>query len=390
MAMAAAPEGSSAGNTLGWRDRAVLWRDRLLTSETFQRLATAFPPTRPIVRRRVRSLFDLCAGFVYSQVLYACVKLRLFEEVAAAPATVDELAQRFDMPADGMRRLVDAAISLDLLERRSGSRIGLGALGAAMVNNAGIKAMVEHHALLYADLADPLALLRGTSQSRQLQDYWGYAAAGQPDGLAEDAVASYSALMAASQAFIASEVIAAYPFARHRRLLDVGGGEGAFLQAVALAAPRLQLGLFDLPAVAERARARLKEAGVDAEVNGGDFFRDGLPAGADLVSLVRVLHDHDDDDVLTLLRAIRASIAEDGVLLIAEPMAETRGAEPIGAAYFGFYLCAMGSGRARSPSELGELLVAAGFDEGRMWRTRTPLLVRILVARPAASRLDGM
>ena len=40
----------------------------------------------------------------------------------------------------------------------------LGPLGAAMVGNPGVAAMVEHHALLYADLADPVALLRGAAR----------------------------------------------------------------------------------------------------------------------------------------------------------------------------------------------------------------------------------
>ena len=69
------------------------------------------------------------------------------------------------------------------------------------------------------------------------------------------------ALMAASQPLIAQEVLNSYPIHRHRCLLDVGGGEGVFLAAVAARAPPLRLMLLDLPAVAERARARLADAG---------------------------------------------------------------------------------------------------------------------------------
>ncbi len=35
--------------------------------------------------------------------------------------------------------------------------------------------------------------------------------------------------MAASQPLVADEILDAYPFARHRCLLDVGGGDGSFL-----------------------------------------------------------------------------------------------------------------------------------------------------------------
>jgi demethylspheroidene O-methyltransferase len=95
---------------------------------------------------------------------------------------------------------------------------------------------------------------------------------------------------------------------------------------------------------------------------------------------VRVLHDHDDDSVLAILRAARRALPPDGVLLIAEPMAETRGAEPVGA-YFGFYLLAMGSGRPRSPQALTALLERAGFGRIRLLPTRRPLLARVMIAR---------
>jgi len=377
----------------GWWDRLLERRDRLLASARFQRWASAFPPTRPIARRRVRELFDLCAGFVYAQVLAAVVRLELLETLAAGPLTFGELERRVDLPPAGLERLLEAAVALRLVERRRGGRFGLGALGAAMVENDGIKRMVAHHAMLYADLADPVALLRGERRDqgdRRLRDYWGYARGDDPRGLGEDAVAPYTDLMAASQSFIAEEVTAAYPFRRHRRLLDVGGGDGTFLRAVATAAPELELALFDLPAVAVHARRRLAAAGVDAEVHSGSFFADALPAGADVVTLVRVVHDHDDADVVTLLRAVRAAIAPGGTLVLAEPMAGTRGAEPITDAYFGFYLWAMGSGRTRTLAELGALLESAGFAPPRLRATRRPLLVRVAESRPVGDASDRL
>jgi demethylspheroidene O-methyltransferase len=100
---------------------------------------------------------------------------------------------------------------------------------------------------------------------------------------------------------------------------------------------------------------------------------------------VRVLHDHDDAAALAILRAVRRALPPDGVLLLAEPMAGTAGAEPVGEAYFGFYLLAMGQGRARGAAEIDAMLREAGFAPGRMLRTRMPLLVRALVTRPAGS-----
>jgi len=370
----------------GFLDALRRRRDRLLADGRFQRFATAFPFTRPIARSRARALFDICAGFVYSQVLYACVSLGLLRRLLDRPQTPAELAQAIDLPLDRLERLLLAAAALGLVERRGQGRVGLGMLGAALLGNPGVEAMVRHHGLLYADLADPVALLRGAAGSARLAGFWGYAGAAQPAALARDAVAPYTGLMSDSQQFIAELVLAAYPFARHRRLLDVGGGEGNFVLAAARKVPALRAQLFDLPPVAGPARQRFAEAGLEARltVATGDFFRDPIPRGADLITLVRVVHDHDDDKVRVLLRGIRRALPAGGVLLIAEPMAGTPGAGAMADGYFGMYLLAMGTGRARTFEELRTLLHEAGFTGVRRRRTRNPLLATVVTARADA------
>jgi len=264
-------------------------------------------------------------------------------------------------------------------------RYGLGVLGAPLVDNEAVLAMVRHHHTLYADLADPVALLRGSGPPPALSGFYPYTADDAPShaaALAPEKVGSYSQLMAASQPLVAAEILDAYPFDAHQRLLDVGGGEGRFLCSVAERAPHLQLTLFDLPAVAERARQRFTAAGIAgrAQAVGGNFLSDELPTGADIVSLVRVIHDHDDERALAILKAAWRALPPGGTLLLAEPMAGTPGAEAMGDAYFGFYLLAMGRGRARTAGQLSALLTEAGFTAIRPVSTRIPLQVRMLVA----------
>ena len=362
------------------------FRNRLLASPLFQRRAAAFPLTRPIARQRARGLFDLVAGFVYSQVLLACVRLNLFEILADGPQTVDMLAQRINLSPDATQRLLAAGVALQLFERRPQDHYGLGVLGAPMVGNQALAAMIEHHSALYADLADPVALLRGQGQTAHLADYWPYASADGtcPAGALQGGqVAAYSELMSASQPLVAHEILDAYPMSKHRCLLDVGGGDGTFLLQVAKRWPGLKLVLFDLPAVAQRGAANFAAAGLAQSANaiGGDFLSDALPEGADIATLVRVVHDHDDARVLALLKAVRRALLPGGTLLIAEPMADAPGARPMGDAYFGFYLLAMGRGQPRTPARLTELLQAAGFKHIRLLRTHMPLQTQVLLAR---------
>jgi demethylspheroidene O-methyltransferase len=365
------------------RERIAQWRERLVASPRFRLFAARFPLTRPVARREARRLFDLVAGFVYSQVLLACVRLGLFERLEAGPRAPEELARDTGLSLAAALRLLEAAAALDLVSRREGGRFGLGSLGAAMLHNPGITAMIEHHGLLYEDLADPVALLREGPGGTRLGRYWAYASAAPEDPLQAAQVAEYTALMSASQTLVAQEVIDAYPFRRHRRLLDVGGGDGTFVSAVAAAAPDLEIGLFDLPAVAGHARRKLAAAGLGARVavHAGSFTTDPLPRGADIVTLVRVVHDHDDAVVARLFAAVRACLAPGGTLLVAEPMAGGAGTEPMAGAYFGLYLWAMGQGRARRPEELRRMLLDAGFTRIRQRQTHVPLQTCVLVAR---------
>ena len=365
------------------RDRLAALRNRVVASPRFQRFAAAFPPTRLIADRQSRALFDLCAGFVYAQVLAACVKLDLFRILQAGPLVLPELASALGLSEPAAERLLKAAAALKLVETRSHGRYGLAMLGAALIGNPGVGAMIAHHHLLYADLADPVALLRGETGPTALARFWSYATAQEPAAAPSGDVAAYSALMAGSQHLVADDILAAYDFGAHRHVLDIGGGDGAFLIRLARHVRAPLLALFDLPAVAERAQSRFEAEGLAgrAVAVGGDMHRDPLPGDADLVTLIRVLHDHDDEAVRALLGRIRRALPTGGTLLIAEPMAGLPGTQRMADAYFGFYLLAMGSGRARTPQELTQFLLEAGFSDIRSLRTRRPLLTAAIRAR---------
>jgi len=359
-------------------DRLAHLRDRFFSNPRFQRWAAGAWFVRWIARRRSSALFDLCAGFVYSQILVAASQLDLFRRLAEGPLSTDELARQVDLPSERLRILLDACVGLRLLEHRGEERWGLGVLGSPLLGNPSVASMLQHHELLYRDLKDPVALLGSPSTDTELRRYWGYARSDQPDGLSMDAVAPYSGLMAETQALIADDVLDALGPPRARRWLDVGGGEGAFLEVVGRRASELNLRLLELPAVAALARARLRER-TNFEATGGDMFRDDWPK-ADIVSLVRILHDHDDPDVRRLLAHAHVQMAPGSRLLVAEPMKDAPGHPRVGAPYFGFYLLAMGQGRPRSEREIISALKDAGFQEVRRIRTRRPMLTQLVQA----------
>ena len=361
----------------------VARRNRVFASPKFQHWAARLPVIRWIATRRAAGAFDLLAGFAYSQVLRAYVEGGLFDVLKDGPLAAADIASRMGLSESAALTLLRAGRPLMLSEEPAPDHWMLGEQGAVFASNPGVQAMVRHHRLLYTDLADPIALLRADrAEPTTLSRFWTYAGALQGATERGSDTAEYSELMAASQHFVADEVLASVGFGDVQRLLDVGGGHGAFLRAIGTAHPHLALGLFDLPEVAATGARVLGEALGESRVTAhpGNFFSDSIPEGYDMVSLIRILHDHDDAPAAALLANIRRSLAPGAQLLIAEPMARIPGAEAMGEAFFGLYLWAMGSGRPRSPAEIAAMCREAGFASARFVATAQPVNASVVLA----------
>ena len=365
------------------RDGWIGLRNRLAADPRFQSFAARFPLTRPFARREAAGLFDLVAGFTYTQILLAVVELDLLPMLKRAPLDLRMIAEKTGLPLESADILLKAATTLGLIQKQSDQRYTLGLKGASLLGNPSVIDLVHHHKILYRDLAEPTLLLRDPAQPTEMSAFWAYARNAAADELADGIVSPYSALMATTQALVADEILDSYDVAKHRTLLDMGGGHGAFAIAAAKRAPALAIRLFDLPAVAAEADRRFAAQGLShrATTHGGSFYDDNPPAGADLITLVRVLYDHPDEAARIILGRARQALAPGGTLLIGEPVAELPGAERMGHPYFGIYLLAMKGGRIRTTTELAALCREAGFKTATPLKTGRPLMTGIVLAK---------
>ena len=367
---------SDKTDNLTLKTRWVMRRNAILGSAKFQRWASRTPIIRGIARRRAAAQFDMIAGYVYSQILMAFVQAGLIEFLNGSLHSFDDIGNFTGLSPSATDRLLRAGRSLQIVESPQAGLWTLGEAGSPLSANDGAMAMIRHHHLLYSDLADPLALLaRDRRQETALSAYWTYASKGQGND-----VAGYSALMAATQPMVSLQIRDAYDFTAHDRMLDIGGGSGAFTVAIAAAAPTLQFGIFDLPDVIIEAQKQLV-GHASIAFHPGNFKDTPLPTGYDLITLVRILHDHDDGVAESLLAKIYAALPKGGRLLIVEPMADQKYAKRMGDAYFGLYLWAMNSGRPRSVSETTAMLSKAGFTRIDRVKTALPIITSALVAR---------
>lgn len=329
------------------------------------------PITRYFARRDAERLFDLVAGFTYSQVLYASVEIGLLHHLQKRPMTAADLVLACQSNPETIAMLCRAAQALGLIDK-SAEHYTLGRLGAATLAVPGLVEIISHHKHLYADLADPLALLDGAREATQMSEFWPYVLSGASRG-SED-YRKYSALMSATQFAVARDTVAQLALGDATRFLDIGGGEGVFARAVKARFSHLDVAYMDLPQVVAGA------ASSDVTPIAGNFQEDELPKGYDVISLVRILFDHQDATVLALLDKVFHALPIGGQLAISEPMRGDENPTKIGDCYYALYCHAMKTGKARSPSEIKFLLERSGFSQISIQKANSPENCQVITA----------
>jgi hypothetical protein len=156
-----------------------------------------------------------------------------------------------------------------------------------------------------------------------------------------------------------------YPWAKISSMVDVGGNDGSLLSNLLKLHPALRGKVFDLPDTVAAAHRTFEDFGVAerAEAVAGDVLSGGgVPEGADLYSIKRVLVGFSDDQAVTALSAIRDAMRADSRILIMEPM---RGASDQVGYSLDLLMLVLGLGKVRTPEEFEDLLVRAGLTPQR-------------------------
>ncbi|SHG69801.1 methyltransferase [Streptoalloteichus hindustanus] len=187
------------------------------------------------------------------------------------------------------------------------------------------------------------------------------------------------------------EILAHVDLPEHGLLVDVGGGDGAFLTAVLATRPGVTGIVLDLPETAALAARRIAERGLAGRcaARAGDFFR-AVPPGGDLYLLSHVLHDWSDADAVALLRVCAKAMPAHATLLVIDLVAaESTAAGTADAGYryaalLDLYMLSLfggDGGRERTAGEITDLLRAAGLVDVRV--RRLPSGVGVVTARRA-------
>lgn len=184
----------------------------------------------------------------------------------------------------------------------------------------------------------------------------------------EEAAVFQDAMTAKAHADVAA-ALSAYDFARHTRIVDVGGGHGHLVRGILSAHDGVEGVLFDLPEVADRAARQPR-----LQVVPGDFFRDALPAG-DAYLLMNVVHDWDDADARRILEAVAQAGRPTRATVLLLEVVMPDGPAPHWGKVLDVVMLAVTGGRERTLQEYEALLAAAGLELVGVTPTATPFSV---------------
>lgn len=316
------------------------------------------PDSAPIV--------DLIEAFRSSKVMFAAVRMGVFDRLRERSATAAALASEFGANADATERLLDACAALGLLSKAAG---------------AYANAPVAEHYLCSASPYSLDAYIRYSDEA--LYPMWGQLADAVKEGSprwkqtfgidgpifsgffrTDEAMRGFLRGMHGFGMTVSPRVVAAFDLSRFHRFADIGGGTGHLVATACERYSSMHGILFDMPKVTAFASEILAASPARDRIDfvSGDFFRDELPE-ADLYALGRILHDWTDEKCENLLRRIHDRLPAGGALLIAEKLLAEDGVGPLSANLQSLNMLVVTEGKERSLGEYIRLLRAAGFAE---------------------------
>jgi hypothetical protein len=265
-------------------------------------------------------LREMISGYMISQVICVTASLGLADLLAKGAVSGEVLAKATETHGRSLARLLRVLVVLGLVEESGLEHFNLTALGALLRTD--VSGSLRNLALMLGD--EPIwrawaDLLHTVRTGETGFDHVFGMGSFQHGALHPERAAIFDSYMADLTCRSISAILAAHDFSRYRRIVDVGGGNGALLSSILAAVPEAEGLVFDTPAGIEGARRRLEEAGVTERcpIVAGDFFQ-AVPEGLDAYILKSILHDWDDDRATTILKNCHRAMRPDSTLVVLE------------------------------------------------------------------------
>jgi len=311
-------------------------------------------------------LFDLIQSHRVTAAIYVAARLGLAELLRDGPQALGQLAKATGADERALGRLLTALSTIGVCSRSGEDRYALTDVGACLDGAA------EHSfkgwAFLEAELISKSwsGMLESIMTGKTAAQLQGVEDSFELMGRTPELVHKFNAAMVELTRLVTPNVLQSYDFGGISHLMDVGGGSGELLGAIAQQNRKLRGTVFDLPRCAEAAGKHLRQIGVGDRVEfvAGDFFKT-VPAIADHPQEHHSRLDWDDARSVAILQNCRRALPDSGKLLLVErlmPEMPTMSDEDREQALSDLNMLRGPGGLERTEGQYRELLDRSGFD----------------------------
>ena len=304
-------------------------------------------------------VLSVAEGFFQSNILFALLKLKVFDFVGKEIKHLNEIAAFAGVRAERLSRLLNAGVVLKMIDSTDGAHYSIAPAYHAVLGDAEnehyLGNWVRNLELFQTALTE---LDKAVSGSAPPIDPFAYV--GGDKYLTREyilAMHNYASLRGKELAdFLDTSAVTT--------LLDLGAGPGTYAFNLGLRNPRLVLHLLDLPDVLEIAKEVQARYAIKNQVKyiAMDALKDAIPGSFDMVLVSNMLHMLGEDTCRILIKRLFESVNKGGAIVI---QAQYLQDDKMGKRWPIFLdliqLCTTEKGRNHSVSETKGWLESAGF-----------------------------
>ena len=328
-----------------------------------------------------RQVLGDALGYLPAAALRVVTRFGIADLLKDGPKTVARLAEASGVAAEPLRRVLHLLASRGIFRVDQDDTVHPTTATGLLRSDSPLP--LRHAVLLFTDQMYWLPSGRLDDAVRQGGTTFGDVFGSQFfDYLAtdQDRARLFDEAMSAVSATEQGAIVASYDFPEQGTVLDIAGGQGAFLRTVLTKNPGLRGVLFDRENVLRGHKLDDPAIAGRWETVTGDFFTE-VPSTADVYVLKRIVHDKSESEARRILRTCRAAMSDSARLLLIDAVVPTGTERSPSLAIADVLMLAVFEGRERTEDEYRELLAAEGLKIGRI--VPTPTALSIIEALPA-------
>ncbi|MDB5281818.1 MAG: methyltransferase [Bacteroidota bacterium] len=325
-------------------------------------------------------MMQMVTGFWTSCCIYTAAKLNIADLLDSKPQKAETLAEATHSDGPSLYRVLRALASVSIFSENENGEFENTVLSQTLRSNVpgSMKAMaiaqLGDHFNAWGNLLYSIKTGNISFDKVEGMPVWEYYETHPEEGL------NFMKAMTGSTNAAIVNVIPAYDFSQFKTIVDVGGGNGAFLLAVLDAAKQAKGIVFDEEYVIEETEKALQEKGaVRCSTEGGNFF-ESVPAGADTYIMKHILHDWSDEKSIQILNSCSKAMKPGSKLLVIESVIP-QGNTPHPGKFMDINMMAMTGGKERTELEFTNLFAKAGLKLKRVINTGAPTLSIVEVTK---------